>query len=716
MDHKLTSLGGPTNGQRVCGRPHPPTGLSDNRRQTGLICAGLALAAAAAYWPLRQCGFVNFDDYDYVVNNDAIQHGLNGRAIAWAFTTTRTGNWHPLTWISHILDFQLYGWNAAGHHATSLLLHLANSILLFLLLKRMTGAMWPGAVTAALFALHPMHVESVAWISERKDVLSAFFWMLSLWAYLGFVAEAGIQGTKPRAFYSASLAFFALGLMCKPMVMTLPLILLLLDYWPLERWRRPRARLWMEKVPFFVLAAASGVVTMAAQRQGRSVLSLEQVPLAARLENLPMGCARYVGKLFWPARLAAMYPYVFRWPAWEVAGAGVFLAVVTVWVIWRARAQPFLAVGWLWFLGGLAPVNGLVQAGFQSIADRYTYLPSIGLFIMAVWTVGQWKGKLGRLAAAVLAAAALAGCLYLTPRQAGYWRDTRTLFAHAVESTSGNYFACASLGRELAAHGQQEAAIEYLDKAVSIAPWLAMAQSDLGRALLDAGRVDDALPHLQRAAALRPETWEDHYNLGNALLARGRVAEALDQFQTQVRLRPEDAAAQLNLGAVLLDNNRLDDAIPHLEKAAGINPSDAEAHYKLGSAYFLKGRAAEAVGQYEKSLQIRPDYAAACNNLAWILGSSPEAALRNGARAVELASRADRLLGGKNPLLAGTLAVACAEAGKYSEAVAAASRAREFAEAQKDPALAQWLDELLALFRAGKPFRDTARLSTGDGK
>ena len=602
--------------------------------------------------------------------------------------------------------------NAAGHHATSLILHAANSILLFLLLKRMTGTLWPSAMTAALFALHPMHVESVAWISERKDVLSAFFWMLSVWAYLRFVEESRTQNSKLKAFYAASLAFFAMGLMCKPMVVTLPFILLLLDYWPLQRWGRPAARIWAEKIPFFVLAAASSVVTLVAQRQGRSVLSLEHLPLAARLENLPMAGARYVGKLFWPNRLAVLYPYVLSWPAWEVAGAAAFLVVVTVWVIGRARWQPFLAVGWLWFLGGLAPVSGLVQAGLQSMADRYTYLPSVGLFIMAVWSVRQWRGKAG----AVLGAAALAGCLYMTPRQAGYWRDTRTLFAHAAESTTGNYFACAALGHELALQGQRAEALEYLDRAVTMAPWFAEAQNELGRVLFDAGRVDDALPHLERAVALNPDGWESHYNLGNALLARGRVAEALDQFQAQVSLRPNDAIAQLNFGAVLLDNNLPEDAVPHLEKAAAINPSNAEAHYKLGNAYFQMGRAAEAVGQYEKSLQIRPDYAPACNNLAWILGSSPQAALRNGTRAVELASRADRLAGGKNPVIAGTLAVACAEAGRFSEAVAAAARARDLAEAQKNSVLVQSLDQRLALFRSGRPFRDTAPISPGDGK
>jgi tetratricopeptide (TPR) repeat protein len=674
---------------------------SDNRRQTRLICAALALAVVAAYWPVWRCGFVDFDDDDYVFNNDAIQHGPNWRAIKWAFTTTHAANWHPLTWISHILDFQLYGLNAAGHHATSLLLHAINSIFLFVLLKRMTRMMWPAAVTAALFALHPMHVESVAWIAERKDVLSTFFWMLSVWAYLRYV-----EGS--RLFYAGSLAFFAMALMCKPMVVTLPCLLLLLDYWPLERFRHSAPGVWVEKIPYFVLAALTGVVTIVAQRRGGTVLSLAHLPLAARLENLPMSYARYVAKLFWPRHLAVLYPYVLTWPAWEVIGACIFLVAITVFVIGRAHSQPFLAVGWMWFLIGLAPVNGLLQTGVQSMADRYTYIPSIGLFIMVVWSLDGCGEKLGRYAEAFLAIAVLAGCFFLTERQVGYWKDTRTLFAHALESTKDNYIACEVLGRHLALHGQRAAAIGYLDKAVAIAPWFAPAQNDLGRVLLDAGHVDDALPHLEQAVALMPRVPENHYNLGNALLAKRRVAEALEQFQIEVNLRPEDAVAQRNFGEVLLGNNLVDDAIPHLEKATAINPSDADARFNLGNAYFQKGRAADAAREYEISLRFRPDFAPACNNLAWILSSNPASAIRNGPKAVELASRADRLAGGNDPVVAGTLAVAFAESGKFPEAIATALRAQKLAEAKKDFALVKTLDQRLKLFQAGLPFRDTA--------
>jgi tetratricopeptide (TPR) repeat protein len=518
---------------------------------------------------------------------------------------------------------------------------------------------------------------------------------------------------KWKIFYGLSLIFFTLGLLSKPMLVTLPVILVLLDYWPLQWWRRPWSRLWLEKIPFFLLAALVAGMTFVAQRQNR--IPLEHVPMAERLANLPMACARYMGKLFYPTQLAVFYPYVHHWPAGKVAGAAAFMALVTGWVVWRARAQPFLVVGWLWFLVGLTPVCGLVQVGTQSMADRYTYVPAIGLFLMVAWLADGTGKKPGRLAAALPMAAALCGCLYLTYRQAGYWKDTATLLARSIETTEDNYFLCTMLGDYLAQNGQKAAGMQYLERAVTIAPAFTRAQNDLGHLLLDAGRPDEALTHLQQAVALKPDAPEGHYNLGLALLAKGRPAEALDQFQTQVNLKPGDAIAQLNFGAVLLENNLAEDAIPHLEKAADLDPANAEAHYKLGNAYFSQGQMPKAVAHYETSLRLRPAFIPACNNLAWILGSSPLTALRNGARAVEIASRADRLAGGKDPVVAGTLAVAWAEAGRFSAAMEAASRARDLAQAQTNSALIRLLDERIRLFQAGLPFRDAPRRSNGDG-
>ena len=645
---------------------------SHGKRQTWLICLGLAVAVLAAYSPLWHCQFVLFDDNDYVTSNDMVKQGVSWPGVAWAFSTVHASNWHPLTWISHMVDFQLYQMNPAGHHSTSLLLHLANSILLFLLLQRLTRARWPSALAAALFALHPLHVESVAWISERKDVLSTLFWMLAVGAYVRHVEESALKSPKSKTFYIGSVVCFGLGLMAKPMLVTLPFILMLLDYWPLQRLRPPVARLLAEKIPWFILAAVSCVVAVVAQQRGGSLSSLAVVPLGARLENVPIAYARYLGKTFWPADLAVLYPLPRQWPVWEVACSTALLALITAWVIWRVRAQPYLAVGWLWFLGMLAPVIGLVHIGSQSMADRYDYVPSVGLFIMIIWAAREWLPRLGAQAPVVLGGLAVAGCMALTWMQAQYWQDSETLFRHALAVTEQN----------------------------------GLMESNLGKVLFQEGRVDEALPHLFRAVAFAPDYPLPHYNLGNALLARGKVAGALAQFEIQVALQPGDPIAQYNFGSVLLAQGLAQDAIPHLEKAVQIRPHLADYHCKLGDACRQAGRAAEAVSQYEKSLQILPKHAKAASSLAWMLATNPDPSLRNGARAVQLALLADQLSRGQDPKVIGVLAAAYAETGDFSKAAATVQRALQLAGAESDSALAETLRAQLALYRAGSPFRD----------
>jgi protein O-mannosyl-transferase len=592
---------------------------SHNRRQTGFICLGLALAILAAYSPLWHCGFVLFDDNDYITSNDMVKQGLTWRGIVWAFTTVHASNWHPLTWISHMLDCEFYGMNPAGHHLTSLLLHMVNSILLFLLLQRMTRARWPSALVAALFALHPLHVESVVWISERKDVLSALFWILAVWAYVRY-AE-----TSARAFYLASLGLFALGLMAKPMLVTLPLVLILIDYWPLRRFRLA------EKVPYFILAAASCVVTIVAQRRGGAMTSLSIEPLWLRLENVPIAYARYVQKTFMPIDLAAYYPLPVRWPVWEVAVASVLSAGITAWVINHRRAQPYLAVGWLWFIGMLLPVIGVVQVGSQAMADRYDYLPGVGLFIAIAWALrprvfAYWGSLI------------VACCIVITWVQVHYWRDSETLFRHALVVTSRN----------------------------------SVMENDLGKVFLLENRVDDALPHLQRAVEFGPKFPLSHYNLGQALLAQGQVAEALSQFEIQVALQPNDYVAQFNFGKVLLDHGLAADAAPH----------------------------------FEKCLQLAPHHLQTASSLAWIRATNPDPALRNGARAVQLALLASQISGGNDPKILGILAAAYAEAGEMAKATETAQRALTLAGAAQQTAVAGALRQQLEFYRAGKPFRD----------
>jgi tetratricopeptide (TPR) repeat protein len=641
-----------------------------DKRITRLICLGLALAVLAAYWPLRECGFVSYDDVDYIVSNGIIHDGVNARSIAWAFTSGYAGNWHPLTWISHALDCQIYGTNAVGHHFTSLGLHVANSILLFLLLRRMTRAMWPSAAVAALFGLHPMHVESVAWISERKDVLSTLFWLLTLWAYVRYVEALKTKNQKSKFFYATAVFLFALGLMSKPMLVTLPFVLLLLDYWPLERGARLDFRRVAEKVPFLVLAAACCVIACRTQQPALS--GLTDLSVGERFLGVPMSYLGYLEKMFWPAHLAILYPLPLAWPVWQSVGAGVILALVTAGTLLRRQAHPYLAVGWLWFLGTLVPVIGLVQVGVQYMADRYDYIPSIGFWIMIIWAVREWTPRLGANAATAVAGAALAGCMALTWVQVGYWKDSEKLFSHALEVTDDN----------------------------------GPVESFLGDYLLDKHRAKEALPHLLRSAQLNRSPPGVLGSLGRALLAEGRATEALNAFKLDVRLHPEDPVAQFDLGCMLLDNGLPGNAVPYLQKALQLRSGFAECHYKLGNAFRESGQAAEAIGQYEETSRLNPHYIEAAANLACMLASSPDASIRDGPRAAQLALSADEWSGGKNPRVLGTLAAAYAEEGKYSDAVATVQRALQVTGPDDKSALADTLRTNLALYQAGSPLRD----------
>ena len=575
-----------------------------------------------------------------------------------------------------MVDFQLYGMNPAGHHLTSLLLHLANSILLFLLLQRMTKAMWPSALAAALFALHPLHVESVAWISERKDVLSTLFWMLSVGAYVRYVENLKSQISNFKFFYIGSVVLFALGLMAKPMLVTLPFILLLLDYWPLQRLQAARCPVAGGKDS--VVHSGRRVVRRDLFRGaacGGAMESLAGLPLAS-----PSGehSRRYTCATLKKLSGPPIWPCFIRYRAngrfGKLPRSTALLALITgMGPVADARATLF-AVGWFWFLGMLAPVIGLVQVGSFSMADRYDYLSSIGLFIMMIWAAREWFSA-GRAGSGVAGGLAVAGCLAATAIQVRYWKDSETLFRHALAVTEHN--------------GAME--------------------NDLGKVLFQEGRVDEALPHLRRAVAFAPNYPQSHFNLGNALLARGKVAEALGQFEIHAALQPGDPIAQYIFGSALLDQGLAGDAMSHLEKAVQLRPDAADFHLKLGDACRQTGRAAEAISQYEKALQILPRYVQAASSLAWMLATTPDASLRNGARAVQLALLADQLSGGQDPKIIGILAAAYAETGDFSKAAATVQHALQLAGPESDSALAGILRAQLALYRAGSPFRDTVK-------
>jgi len=559
----------------------------------------LALLTIMVYWPATGHEFVNYDDPFYVTANVHVQSGLTWGNIRWAFGHSTVGNWHPLSMLSHMLDCQMYGLKPWGHHLTNILLHGATTMLVFLLLQGLTGTTWRNLMVAALFGLHPLHVESVAWVAERKDVLSTFFGLLCLIMYTRYAKVSGIQnprsepGNSASAYYWAALALFALGLMSKPMLVTLPFLLLLLDFWPLNRMRNAESgirnfiRLLPEKVPFFALAVVMSVVTYVVQQRTGMMYSLEHVPPGARVENAFISYCRYLGKLFWPGDLAVFYPYPNHWPIHQALLAGGLLAGVSAFVFVQRTRRPYLLMGWLWFCVTLVPVIGLVQVGGQSMADRYTYLPSLGLFIIVIWGIHEltrhWRyGKTVLSGAACLI---IILCAAAMRQQLGYWQNNETLYRHTLAVTENNY----------------------------------LAHHNLGIALFKEGQIDEAIGQYQEALRLKSDDAQAHYDLGAALAVKGRTDEAIGQFQEALELKPDYAEAHSNLGIALTKEGQLDPAIVQFQEALHLQPDNAEFHYNLGAALGMKGRMDEAIGQFQEALRLKPDYAAAHYNLAHAL-------------------------------------------------------------------------------------------------
>jgi tetratricopeptide (TPR) repeat protein len=522
-----------------------------------LVSFLLVAATLATFLPAVHCGFVNFDDTGYIVNNPHVREGLTAGSIAWAFTNTKFCLWIPLTWLSYMFDVHFHGLDPAGHHLTNVLLHCANVVLLFLLLARMTGAPWRSAVVAGLFALHPLRVESVAWVAERKDVLSTFFALLALRAY-------AIYAEAPRVSrYAVVVLWLALGLMAKPMLVTLPFVLLLLDYWPLRRIgsaptsgpaASPRSRamgLLLEKLPLVALAVGMAVLAIVVAQRGGAIETSRS--LDVRLANALVSYVRYLGKTFWPARLTSFYPFPDAWPWWQVAGGALLLGVLGVSALLVRRRCPYVTVGWLWFVGGLVPAIGLIQAGNQAMADRFTYVPMMGLLVAIVWGAHEILGRTPARASAlaVVAVLVLAVLGTLSRRQVAYWKDSRTLFAHAVEVTPDNWVAHNNLGNALATEGRPEEAIAHFDEALRLQPSYADAQFGLGVALAAQGKFDEAIAQYERALELDPTHVQAHNNFGVILLARNDVEGALDQFIAAVRLEPDVGPPLANLRLAL---------------------------------------------------------------------------------------------------------------------------------------------------------------------
>jgi tetratricopeptide (TPR) repeat protein len=754
------------------------------------VCAFLALAVLAVFGQTAHFGFVNYDDDVYVYENARLAGGLNWPGVAWVLTHAQCSLYHPLTMLSLMLDYQFHGLQAGGYHLTNVLIHAASSVLLFLIMREMTGALWRSAFLAAVFAIHPLRVESVAWVTERKDVLGAFFFMLTLGAYIRYVRKPESLGR-----YLMVAVFFGLDLLCKPTAVTLPFVLLLLDYWPLGRMRGMQNeecrmqneesrggktagvafwRLVKEKIPLAALAALACAATIIAA--GAAGTSKAHISVGIKMANALVSYAVYLRQIFWPAGLAVFYPFPKNIPPlWELAAAFLLLAVITGGVAAFGRKRPWLLVGWLWYLGMLVPVIGVVQVGAAAHADRNTYLPHIGLYLLLTWAAAdlsvRWRCR--RLVQGGCAAAVLAALFWCAQLQASYWRSSELLWKHTLSCTSGNYLAHFNLGNDLVKNDRPDEAIAQFREAVKFQPAGCDCHYNLANALLRRGNLDDAIDQFRKSLEITPDHAEALNNLGNALAGTGADQDAIAQYQRALQIQPDYADARLNLGRVLLRAGQLDEAGAQFRKLLESKPGDAEFRHDLGEALLLKGdfdgamscfeattakgadpaarwrvagddflqredwaaaiacyrRATvlnprttdawadlgmacykkgagkEAIEAWQQALAIDPSQFNIQNNLAWLLATAPDTSLRDGAKAVALATQASQAGGGGNPVILHTLAVAYAEAGNYAQAAATARQALALAAEQKKEALADTLQQEIKLYEANPPPR-----------
>jgi protein O-mannosyl-transferase len=649
------------------------------RRLTFFLGLFLVLATLAVYWPATRYDFVVMDDDLYVTENPWVMQRLSVDGVKWAFTTVHAANWHPLTWISHMIDYSVYGLFAGGHHLTNILLHTLNTLLLFLLLKRLTGTLWSGAVVAALFGLHPLHVESVVWVSERKDVLSTLFMLLTVWAYSQYVK------TRTKKSYGLTLVLFALGLMAKPMLVTLPCVLLLLDYWPFERLDisakalggstaiKTFLKLGFEKAPFFALSLAACIATIFAQRAGGAIKTFDSVPFFIRVLNSLSAYGDYIGKTFFPVNLCIFYPLPTEPPVVSGIVSALFLALLSYLVFrWRNK-YPWMLVGWLWFLGTLVPVIGLIQVGQQAMADRYTYIPHIGLFIAMVWCVKHWIGS-RRTIGFGLAIVTLVACLLITRNQIAYWRDSIALFTHGIAVAKDN----------------------------------ALSRQNLGVALSQAGKSYEAIEQYEKALRLKPDSARTHYNLGIEWFALEKFDQAEFHFFAALKAGSRSEKVYNNLGILLAKRRQLDSAKDHFRRAIQQNPIYPKPYLNYAVVFQQQGFAGPAVTNYATALSLEPNWPEALSKYAYLLATCSEPGWRNPIAAIKLAERANEITRSEVPAYLETLAIAYAEAGKFSNAVSAAELAQKNAAQTKNlQLLRERLGRDIESYRAGKaPQRD----------
>ncbi len=769
-------------------------GVTKNRRIDWGVCFLLAAVTIAIFGRTAGFDFVNYDDTLYVYQNAQVTRGLTAGGLWHAFSQGSPANWDPLTTLSHMLDCQLYGLHAGGHHVTNVILHTIAVVLLFRFLRRMTGELWSSAFVAAVFAVHPLRAESVAWVTERKDVLSGVFFMLTLGAYTRYARRPGLGA------YVLVLVLFALGLMSKAMLVTLPFLLLLLDRWPLgrfqpaadkggateARWPLNRIalpwRLWIEKIPLLLLSLIFSVVAGMAQNRAQAIHTDGSFPLSLRLENALHSTFVYLWELFDPARLAVYYPFPTRaLPAWEWVLPAVALSGVTVVAWWWRDKRPYFLVGWLWYLAMLAPVIGVVQLGTQARADRYTYLPQIGLSIAVIWPVARALSERGRWRLALLSPALLVVCVLgiACARQVSYWRDSEALWKRELECGFDNALSHYELGVVYGQRGLNQEAIDQYRQAVECKPQYSQALNNLGNLLLQAGRVDEAISCFQKAVESEPGLAAAYWNIGMGRLQQGRADDAITNFEHAIALKPDYLAAHLEVATALLAKGLVDEATRKLQSILQFAPNYAEAHNDLGCIFLNQGQTGEAMNEFRQAVSLKPDYPEAQNMLAhililqghpdeginlarqvlknhpndpgghyvvgsgllekqhtdeaiaefrtalkiqpgfamalsgltdaaWLLATSPDPQVRNGARAVEVALEVEQSSGGKDAKSLAALAAAYAEAGKFSEATTTAQRALDLLAVHGNSDQAAKVREQLADYQSGWPYRDTS--------
>jgi len=686
-----------------------------------LICIVLTLLTFVAFERVRHNDFIDYDDDTYITENPYVSTGLTKENIRWAFTVTEEGhgsNWHPLTSLSHMLDCQLFGLRPVWHHLTNLFFHIVNTLLLFAVLKAMTGALWPSAFVAAAFAIHPLHVEPVVWASSRKDVLSALFWLLTMAAYLYYVKTPNISR------YLLTLLSFALALMAKPMVVTLPFVLLLLDYWPLRRFKTNAldghkgqaedntsavkvkisvSRLVAEKIPFIILVIILSVITLRVQTSAGATKSM---PLLLRMANAVISYCRYILKLVWPSKLAVLYPTQVVVAKGLLAISIIVLIAITVIAVYHRRRWPWLLMGWLWYLGTLVPVIGLVKVGGAAIADRYTYLPSIGLFIIIAWAVAElfsrWRyAKFLLTASTIVILSAWTICTWF---QVAYWRNDITLYERTLEVTENNFVMHHNLGVILIEQGRLEEAAIQFKLALRINPRLYDAHNNLGLILFEQTRYDEAAAHFSEALRLKPDHLNARQNLGIVYVAQGKFELAAEQFQEALRLKPDWPQTHNKLAAVFIKLKRLDDAATHYEYSIELDPNQPDVHKELGMIFHRQRDFERVIYHWQKALQLQPQSIELMNNLAWILATNPNPNFREPRKAVTLAEKACEISNYQLPGSLDTLSAAYAAAGRFSDAVTTAQKALDLAQAAKDQQFEEDIKERLVLYEAGQPY------------